>query len=483
MQMDRRTAGLLDAIRAVVGDPHLLVSDQDVAPFSEDWRKRYRGEPLCVALPASTEQVSEVVRLCAEAGVPVLPQGGNTGLVGAATPIGARRAEAGAPVIIALRRMHRVREIDTLGNTVVVEAGCVLQTLQQLAQDHGRLYAVTLGAEGSCQIGGNVSTNAGGTGVIKYGTTRDQVLGVEVVLPDGRVWDGLRTLRKDNTGYALRHLICGAEGTLGIITAVALRLHPRPAAWASAWLTMDRVEDALSCLSALQSIAGERICAYELLNRAQMHTVLEQLPELRLPADPEAPYAVLLELSDTYPKADLGALMQDALAGLLEAGWLRDAAVAVSESQRAAFWKVRHSVTEANRRAGMGLSTDVAVPVRALPAFIEQAADAVTRRHPQARILLVSHMGDGNVHFIPWFSFDDWAKFADQSAIADEVRGIVHDTAAALGGTFSAEHGVGHVLVGELERLRPPLELELMRRIRGAWDPAALFNPGKLLRR
>ncbi|MEN9315577.1 MAG: hypothetical protein RIS35_1970 [Pseudomonadota bacterium] len=474
---------LLDALRAVVGEAHLLTSDPDVAPYAEDWRRRYRGEPLCVALPGSTEEVAQIVRHCAAAGVPVLPQGGNTGLVGAATPIGGRRADGTAPVIVAMRRMHRIREIDTVGNTIVAEAGCVLQTLQEAADARGRLYAVTLGAEGSCQIGGNLSTNAGGTGVVKYGATRDQVLGLEMVLPDGRVWDGLRTLRKDNTGYALRHLVCGAEGTLGIVTAVSLRLHPKPAVWASAWLTMDTVDAALKCLSALQSIAGERICAWELLNRRQMQTVIEQMPEIRLPTDPEAPYAVLLELSDTYPKADLGALMQDALGELFEAGWLRDAAVAASEAQRASFWKIRHSVTESNRKSGMGLSTDVAVPVRALPEFIDRASQAVQRRYPQAEILLVSHMGDGNVHFIPRFSFDEWAKFGDrQAAVADEVRGIVHDEANALGGTFSAEHGVGHVLVGELERLRPPVELEMMRRIRSAWDPQGLFNRGKLLR-
>ena len=476
-------SALIDALRAVVGETHLLTAHADMAPFAEDWRRRYRGEPLCVVLPGSTDEVSQIVRLCAEAGVAVLPQGGNTGLVGAATPIGARRDDGSAPVLVALRRLNRIREVDTLGNTVVVEAGCVLQTLQQAAADHGRLYAVTLGAEGSCQIGGNVSTNAGGTGVIKYGATRDQVLGVELVLPDGRVWDGLRALRKDNTGYALRHLVCGAEGTLGIVTAVSLRLHPKPAVWASAWLTMESVDAALQCLAALQASAGERICAYELLNQKQMQTVVAQIPEIRLPTDPEAPYAVLLELSDTYAKADLGALLQDALAGLFEAGWLRDAAVAASEAQRAAFWKIRHSVSEANRKSGMGLSTDVAVPVRSLPAFIAQASEAVRARYPQAEIVLVSHMGDGNVHFIPWFSFEDWSRFADQSAVADEVRGIVHDVANALGGTFSAEHGVGHVLVGELERLRPPVELELMRRIRAAWDPQGLFNPGKLLRR
>ena len=279
---------LLDSLRAAVGAANVLTAAADLAGFVEDWRGRYRGEVLAVVLPASTGEVSAVVRACVEAGVALLPQGGNTGMVAGATPVGARLDDGTAPVIVGLRRMNRIREVDPLGNTMIVEAGCVLQALQQAADEHGRLYPVSLGAEGSCQIGGNVSTNAGGTGVLKYGGTREQVLGLEVVLPDGRVWDGLRTLRKDNTGYALKHLFIGAEGTLGIVTAVALRLHPKPAVAASAWLALENVDDALYCLARLQQSAGDRICAYELLNRAQLQAVLRQFPAVRLPADPEA---------------------------------------------------------------------------------------------------------------------------------------------------------------------------------------------------
>ncbi|MFJ3057521.1 FAD-binding oxidoreductase [Herbaspirillum sp. NPDC087042] len=475
------TEQLLASLRQCVGQAHVMTAAADIEPYVQDWRGRYRGEVLAVVSPASTQEVSAVVRACAAAGVKVLPQGGHTGLVGGATPVNAQRAEGSAPVIVSLRRMNRVREIDTVGNTLIADAGCILENLQQVAADHGRLYGVTFGAQGSCQIGGNVSTNAGGTGVLKYGNTREQVLGLEVVLPDGRIWEGLRTLRKDNAGYALKHLFIGAEGTLGIVTGVALRLHPRPAVSAAAWLSFDSVEDALAALVALQGQAGERITAYELLNRAQLQTVVAHYDDVRIPTDPDAPYAVLLELSDTYARADLNGLLEDVLSGLAEAGRLRDAAIAANEAQRAAFWFIRHGISEANRAAGMGLSTDVAVPIKVLPAFIDKATRAVLARWPELSIILVAHMGDGNVHFIPRFSFEDWARIRHLPDIADTVRAVVHDEAVALGGTFSAEHGVGYVLKGELERLRPPLELELMRRLRQAIDPAASMNPGKLL--
>ena len=473
---------LTEQLRDLIGAAHVLTEPQDVAAYVEDWRGRYRGEVLAVVQPANTQEVAAVVKACAQAGVSVIPQGGHTSMVGGATPVGARRDNGTAPVVVTLRRLHRIREIDAVGNTLIAEAGCILQTLQEAADAHGRLYPVTLGAEGSCQIGGNVSTNAGGTGVLKYGNTREQVLGLEVVLPDGRIWDGLRALRKDNTGYNLKHLFIGGEGTLGIVTAVAVRLYPKPARTATAWLTFENVENALACLAEFQSIAGDRIAGYELLNQNQLRTVLAHFTDVRLPTDPEAPYAVLVELSDTYIKADLESLLQDVLSGLVERGLLRDAAIAANESQRAAFWHIRHSISESNRKAGMGLSTDVAVPVKSLAVFIDQASRAVQARWPELVIVLVAHMGDGNVHFIPRFSFEQWAQLPHPAETADAVRAMVHDVAMSLGGTFSAEHGVGHVLVDELVRLRAPVELELMQRIRRAFDPQGLMNPGKLLR-
>jgi FAD/FMN-containing dehydrogenase len=474
-------AALLTQLRELVGAAHVLTAPLDVEPFVQDWRGRYRGEVIAVVQPASTQEVAAVVKACAKAGVKLIPQGGHTSMVGGATPVGARLDNATAPVVLSLRRMNRIRDMDPVGNTLVAEAGCILQTLQEAADAQGRIYGVTLGAEGSCQIGGNVSTNAGGTGVLKYGNTREQVLGLEVVLPDGRIWNGLRTLRKDNTGYNLKHLFIGGEGTLGVVTAVAVRLHPKPAITTTAWLTVESVDDALACLAQLQSMAGDRIAAYELLNQLQLQAVLANFPDVRLPTDPSAPYAVLLELSDTYAKAALQELLEDALSQLSERGLLRDAAIAASDAQRAAFWHIRHSISESNRKAGMGLSTDVAVPVKSLAVFIEQASQAVLARWPDLDIVLVAHMGDGNVHFIPRFSFAQWAKFPNPSEVADAVRAVVHDVAVSMGGTFSAEHGVGHVLVDELVRLRDPLEIELMHRIHQALDPQSMMNPGKLL--
>ena len=475
-------AALLKELRQLIGATHVLTEPMDVAPFVEDWRGRYRGDVVAVVQPGSTQEVAAVVQACAQAGVKVVPQGGHTSMVGGATPVGASLDNGTAPVVVTMRRMNRIREIDAVGNTLIAEAGCILQTLQEAADQHGRLYGVTFGAQGSCQIGGNVSTNAGGTGVLKYGNTREQVLGLEVVLPDGRIWNGLRTLRKDNTGYNLKHLFIGGEGTLGIVTAVAVRLHPKPARTTTAWLTFENVENALACLAEFQSIAGDRIAGYELLNQAQLQAVLTHFPEVRLPTDPTAPYAVLIELSDTYIKADLESLLQDVLSGLVERGLLRDAAIAASEAQRAAFWHIRHSISESNRKAGMGLSTDVAVPVKSLAVFIDQASRAVQARWPELEIVLVAHMGDGNVHFIPRFSFEQWGRLPNPADVANAVRATVHDVAVSLGGTFSAEHGVGHVLVDELVRLRHPLELELMHRIRSALDPQSLMNPGKLLK-
>jgi len=474
---------LLQSLRDIVGAQYVLTDTHDVQPYVTDWRGRYHGKASCVALPQSTEEVARIVRRCAAAGVSLVPQGGNTGLVGAAVPgypQDAHSASAPAPVVLNLRRMNRILHVDPVGNAITVEAGCILAHVQNAAERHDRYYGVSLGAEGSCQIGGNIATNAGGTGVIKYGSTREQVLGLEVVLPDGQIWNGLRSLRKDNAGYALRHLFAGSEGTLGVITAATLKLHPRPRAWCTAWLTADNIAHVLQCLARTQSLVGERIATFELLNRRQLEIVRHHIPDLRLPADPEAPYAALVELTDTDGHARLDALMERILGELLAAGLLRDAAIAANSAQRASFWRIRHGISEANRSHGMGLSTDVAVPVAHVGAFIEEASAEVLAEWPQASIVLVAHLGDGNVHFIPMFSHADWAALPKREETADAVRARVHDVAARFGGTFSAEHGVGFVLAGELARLRAPLETALMRRIKQALDETWLQNPGKI---
>lgn len=468
---------LIEAFRQLLGDAAVLTRDEDLAGLIEDWRGRFRAPALCAVLPADTAQVAAIVRLCAEYGVPMLPQGGNTSLCGGATP-----ADDGKPpVIITLRRMRRIRSLDQVNNTMVVDAGCVLEEIQQAAAAAGRLYPVSLGAEGSCQIGGNIGTNAGGTGVLRYGNTRDNVLGLEAVLPDGSIWDGLSALRKNNTGYDLKHLFIGAEGTLGIVTGAVLKLHPLPTAEAVAWLAVEGPQAALEVLGLFQASCSSRLSAFELINDNQIRLVIAQMPGRRCPVARIDGWHVLVELSDTGDAEGLAATLQAVLERALEAGLISDAAVATSEAQRKAMWLVRHSVSEANKKAGVGLTSDTAVPVSAVPAFIEQATAAVRAIVPDQPIVVVGHMGDGNIHFIPFFTFEAWDAIADRDSLADRIRRAIDDAAAALGGTFSAEHGIGRTLTGEMGRYKPPVELALMRAVKQAFDPRGLFNPGRVL--
>jgi len=468
---------LIEAFKRLLGDAAVLTQDEDLEGLIEDWRGRYRAPALCAVLPANTQQVAAVVRLCAEHGVPVLPQGGNTSLCGGAVP----SAEGKPPVIVALTRMRRIRSIDPVNNTMEVDAGCVLAAIQEAAAAAGRLYPVSLGAEGSCQIGGNIGTNAGGTGVLRYGNTRDNVLGLEVVLPDGSIWDGLTALRKNNTGYDLKHLFIGSEGTLGIVTGAVLKLHPLPTAEAVAWLAVDDPQRALKVLGLFQAACSSRLSAFELMNSDQVRLVLEQVPGRRCPVARVEGWHVLVELSDTGEAQELAATMQAVLERALESGLISDAVVASSEAQRKAMWLVRHSVSEANKKAGVGLTSDTAVPVSAVPAFIEQATAAVRAIVPELPMVVVGHMGDGNVHFIPFFSFDAWNAVADRDGLAERIRRAINDVAASLRGTFSAEHGIGRTLTGEMSRYKPPVELALMRAVKQAFDPLGLFNPGRVL--
>jgi FAD/FMN-containing dehydrogenase len=468
---------LIEAFKQLLGDTAVLTREEDLAGLTEDWRGRYHAPALCAVLPSSTEQVAAIVRLCVEDGTPVLPQGGNTSLCGGATPSGQDKP----PVIVALTRMRRIRSIDPVNNTMMVDAGCVLATIQEAASAAGRLYPVSLGAEGSCQIGGNVATNAGGTSVLRYGNTRDNVLGLEVVLPDGAIWDGLYALRKNNTGYDLKHLFIGSEGTLGIITGAVLKLHPLPTAEAVAWLAVDSPQQALDVLGLFQASCNSRLSAFELMNAKQIQLVLEQVPGRRCPVERIDSWHVLVELSDTGDAAVLAATMQAVLERALEAGLISDGVVAASEAQRKAMWLVRHSVSEANKKAGVGLTSDSAVPVSAVPAFIDQAMAAVRAIVPDLPFVIVGHMGDGNIHLIPFFSFAEWDALQERDAVGERVRLAVNDVAAALRGTFSAEHGVGRTLVDQMSRYKPSVELALMRAVKQAFDPKALFNPGRVL--
>jgi FAD/FMN-containing dehydrogenase len=467
---------LVDELTKIVGQKGVLTTAQEMAAFLEDWRGRYRGEAVCVVLPASTDQVSAIVKLCAQTGTAMLAQGGNTSLCGGATP----GATGAPPIVIGLQRMRAIRSIDPANNTICVDAGCVLAAVQQAAIENDRLYAVSLGAEGSCQVGGTIATNAGGTGVLRYGNTRDNVLGLEVVLPDGSIWDGLHALRKNNTGYDLKHLFIGSEGTLGIITGAVLKLHPLPSARAVAWLGVASPQMALDALGLFRASCDTRLSAFELLNGNQVSMVVEHVSGRRAPIE-NADWHVLVELSDTCDASALDDAMQSVLERALERGLVTDAVVGANESQRAAMWEFRHSVSEANKKGGAGLTTDCAVPVSAVPAFIASATEAVRAIIPDLPVLIVAHMGDGNVHLIPFFRFAQWKAVGDQNALAERIRRAVNDAAAALGGTFSAEHGIGHTLTAEMSRYKPAVEIALMQAVKHAVDPKNLFNPGRLL--
>jgi FAD/FMN-containing dehydrogenase len=473
----REVRMLVDSLKEILGPSGLLVAPEEMHGFTEDWRGRYRGSAICVALPANTQQVAATVKLCAEAGMPVLAQGGNTSLCGGAVP----NAIGGAPVIINLQRMRRIRSIDAGSNAICVDAGCVLAAVQEAATESSRFFPVSLGAEGSCQIGGTIATNAGGTGVLRYGNMRDNVLGLEVVLPDGSVWDGLSALRKNNTGYDLKHLFIGSEGTLGIVTGAVLKLHPLPTARSMAWLGVAAPQAALDILNLFRVSCEARLSAFELMDENQVALVVKHVPGRRCPLTEASAWHVLVELSDTSNGAALDEAMHEVLERAFARGFIADAVVGTGETQRAAMWEFRHSVSEANKKGGVGLTTDCAVPVSAVPAFITAASQAVRSIAPDLPIVTVAHLGDGNVHFIPFFNFGQWDAIADKDAFAQRVRRAVNDAAVALGGTFSAEHGIGQTLIEEMARYKPPVEIALMQTIKHAFDPQNLFNPGRLL--
>ena len=467
---------LLDNLVRIAGKTGVLSQAQELAPFVTDARGRYKGDALCVVRPRSVEEVAAVVACCTERSVPIQPQGGNTSLCGGSVLFAGERG-----VVLSLSRMRRIREIDAANNSITVEAGCVLAEVQRAAVGAGRFYPVSLGAEGSCQIGGNIATNAGGTGVLRYGNTRENVLGLEVVLPNATVWDGLRALRKNNTGFDLKHLFIGSEGLLGIITAATLKLHPLNTHHVAAWLAPVSIDAAVEVLALFQASLGSLLTAFEVMNAAQLQMVLRHVPGQHSPLDPGHPWHVLTELGDTSDAAGLRDSLENLLQHAVSRGLLTDAAVASSEAQRAAMWTIRHSVTEAIGRAGRGIAHDIAVPVSKIPEFLRRAGPALEQRFAGIQIIIVGHLGDGNLHFVPLFTNDAWAAFPDPQAVVDEVHRLTYGMATELGGTFSAEHGIGQYLVAEMRQYKSEVELSLMRSIKQALDPRGLFNPAKVI--
>ena len=448
-----------EALSEIVGKSNVLTSPEESKPYFTDWRRQYSAAAECVVRPASTAQVARVVALCARQGVAIVPQGGNTGLSGGSVPTGDRRE-----IVLALGRMNRILEMDPFNDTATVEAGCILSTVQQAAGEAGRLFPLSLAAEGSCQIGGNLSTNAGGVNVLRYGMAREQVLGLEVVLPDGRVWNGLRGLRKDNTGYDLKQLFVGAEGTLGIITAAVLRLYPKPTASAIAWIEVANPRRAVELLGHLRSKCGNRISAFELLSRSCVDAVLAHRPSVKDPLPGSGAWYVLTQLDDSGSHAEL----EERLATAIGEGY--NAVIAKSASEARALWGIRETVPEAQF---VNVKHDVSVPISKTPELIERAERKLKAAWPEVRMFAFGHVGDGNIHL----------NVGPETLVAqrEAVNRVVYDVVAGLGGSISAEHGLGQLKRTEILRHKDPVEMELMRSLKHALDPLGLMNPGKLL--
>ncbi len=462
--------GLAARLLAALGDGAVLTEPSDMAGYAVDWRGLYHGRPLAVVRPSTVAQVADVVRLCAGAGAPIVPQGGNTSMVGGATP-----SQAGSAVVLSLERLRAVRAVDPVEMTMTVEAGLTLLQAQEAAEAAGLLLPLSISSEGSAQIGGVLATNAGGNNTLRFGNARDLVLGLEVVLADGAVWDGLRHLHKDNTGYCLRQLFVGSEGTLGIITAAVLRLQPGVTARAAALCALPSAEAALALLARLRLRAAAALHAFEYMSGGSVALVLRHIEGTHLPVG-AADHYVLIDLGTSAPADPLEATLEETLAEALEAGEIADAALSRSEAQRLAFWHLREEHAEAQKRAGASIKNDVSVPVSLVPVLLREAAALCAAAAPGLRVAPFGHLGDGNIHFnlVQPEGADPAAFLARADALMAIVNGVVKD----LGGSFSAEHGVGRLKTGLMEEWRGGVELRLMRGIKAALDPSGLFNPG-----
>ena len=466
---------LIDKIRAIVGSAGLITSPQGFAPYATDWRKRYAGRPLAVVKPASTAEAAQVVRACAETRTAIVPQGGNTGLSGAATP-----DASGEQIVLNLSRMNRVRALDARNNTMTAEAGCVLASLQKAAEEAGRLFPLSLAAEGSCEIGGNLSTNAGGTAMLRYGNARELVLGLEVVLPSGEIWEGLRGLRKDNTGYDLKQLFIGAEGTLGVITAAVLKLFALPKSHATALVALQSPERALALLERALDACGERLTGFELFSDFCLSLVLKHFKDTAAPFARRFPCYVLLELSDTQPGDGARILVESVLEEALAKELILDAAVAQNEAQSQAFWALRENISDAQAHEGPNIKHDVSIPISRIAEFTSATDAELADAWPGIRMVTFAHLGDGNLHYNV-SAPEGTPAGAFVAREQDAVNRIVHDSVARFAGSISAEHGLGQLRREEIRRYKSPVELELMRAVKRALDPLGIMNPGKVL--
>jgi len=465
---------LLQSLAGTLGPRGFTRDPHDMAPWLVDWRGRYHGAAAAMVSPASTDEVAAVVRLCAEARVPIVPQGGNTSVVGGATP-----STKGDAVLLSLRRMNRIRALSPEANSVICEAGVILANLHEAAATADRRFPLSLGAKGSATIGGLISTNAGGTQVLRFGTMRSLVQGLEAVLPDGSIFHGIASLKKDNRGYDLRQLLIGAEGTLGVVTAASLKLVPAVAGRCVVWIGLASAEAALMLLRLLERLNGDAVESFELVPREALEMVLRHVPDTRQPLERMHEWNVLVEAVTSDPDVDPAATIEKGLADALEQELIEDAVIAASEAQAEAFWRLRETIAEAERAEPPGPKHDISVEVDAMPRFMAEAGEAVRRRFPGVRVLAFGHLGDGNVHFnviAPPDADPSWSE-----AIGPTISSYVHELVTDAGGSISAEHGIGQTRLDDLARLLEPSRLHALQAIKRALDPLGIMNPGKLV--
>ena len=464
----------LDHCSNTVGSTQVLTSDTDTAPYLTDWRRRFTGKALAVVKPGSTDEVAAIIRLCNQFRVPVVPQGGNTGLV-----LGSVPDQSGSAIVLCLTRLNRIRAIDTMNNTMTVESGCILENIQNAAAEAGRLFPLSLAAQGSCTIGGNLSTNAGGTAVLRYGNARELCLGLEVVTAQGEVWSGLRGLRKDNTGYDLRDLFIGAEGTLGIITAAVLKLFPQPKAELTALAAMQTPDDALNLLAIAQAQCGAALTGFELMSDFCLQLVAKHFPHMRLPFPHGYPQYVLMEISDSESEERATAMLENVITSGLEQDAIQDAIVAASIAQSKALWNLREHIPLAQAEEGKNIKHDISVPISRIGEFIRATDIVLQDGFPGCRMVTFGHLGDGNLHYnvSPPEQASDEAFIARQA----DVNRVVHDSVHQFGGSISAEHGLGSLKRDEIRYYKSDVEMHLMQIIKRAFDPLNLMNPGKVV--
>jgi D-lactate dehydrogenase (cytochrome) len=465
----------LTPIADILGPDSVITDASEIEPYLTDHRHLHHGRALAVAVPRTVEQVSRLLAYCNGNRIGVVPHAGNTSYCGGATP-----DESGQQIVLSLKRLNKVRSVDPLNYSLIAEAGCILADVQRAADDAERLFPLSLGSEGTCQIGGNLSTNAGGTAVLRYGMMRDLVLGLEVVLADGHVLSMLGALRKDNTGYDIKSLFLGAEGTLGVITAASLKLFSKVRSTATAFAAVPSVQAAVELLADLREASGDRISSFELIPRIGIDLTTQHIPGVREPLSQKHEWHVLVEVTSSRANEDLNELLTESLATAFESNRVIDAVVAQNDRERGALWKIRETIPEAQRIDGASLKHDISLPITSLAKFVAAAGDWIRANVPDGRLVAYGHVGDGNLHF----NLNQAPGSSGEAFLAREasIRRVIHDMVRDFGGSFSAEHGIGKLKVGELERYAPPVELDLMRAVKHAFDPNGILNPGKVLR-